>query len=64
MQSEGPTRTTFIGEETDDVEVDHPIYESTKRRTDTTVSLIDIAKPAKRKGKPSTVRIPRNLKNF
>jgi hypothetical protein len=51
MKNEGST--TFPGEEVDDLRVDRPTHESRKRYVDTTVSLFDIAKPAKRKGKSS-----------
>lgn len=51
MKREGST--TFLGEEVDDFMVEDPTRESRKRYVDTTVSLLDIAKPAKRKGKNS-----------
>ena len=35
-----------------DFKVDFPAYEEQARQTNMTVSLIDIAKPARRKGKP------------
>jgi hypothetical protein len=37
-----------------DFKVDFPVHEEQKRQTNMTVSLIDIAKPARRKGKPSS----------
>ncbi len=61
MKSEGAT--TFLGE-VDDLRVDRPTHESRKKYVDTTVSLLDIAKPAKRKGKSSLLlitHVPRNL---
>jgi hypothetical protein len=37
-----------------DFKLDFPAHEDRTRQTDMTVSLIEIAKPARRKGKPSS----------